>query len=85
MKIRFLQPWSTYKPGDTMDTESWPTICRLCGVHKVAELVGDEFILVPMSALQPPKPEPAPEDKAVVEAPRDKMVRRARKSKGANA
>ncbi len=83
-RLRFIKPWSTYRVGDTMDTESWTTVCRLVTTHGVAEIEPVNATLFGTSAiaarvtLDSPL---APDAKAIDEAPADKMVRVAGKAK----
>lgn len=74
-RLRFIKNWSTYRPGDYMETESPFTVERMVRTYGLAEVVDDGGAVVPLPPIEP-------EDKAVEEPAKDKMVRRARKKKG---
>jgi hypothetical protein len=83
-RLRFIRPWSTYRVGDTMDTESWTTVCRLVTTHGVAQIepVGATLFGSSAIASQVTLDSPlVPDVKAIDEAPADKMVRAAGKAK----
>lgn len=74
-RLRFVKAWSTYRPGDYMETASPFTVERMVRTYGLAEVVNEAGAVIPLPPIEP-------EDKAIEEPVRDKMVRRARKKKG---
>ena len=73
-RLRFVKPWSTYRPGDTMDTESPFTVERMVRTYGICEVIDASGAAVPLPPIEP-------EDKAIEEPLKDKMVHAAGKAK----
>jgi hypothetical protein len=77
-RLRFIKPWSTYRPGDTMDTESQFTVERMVRTHGVC--VVDRSVTLDSPIADEPVVAES-QIRAIEAAPRDKMVRAAGKMK----
>ena len=75
-RLRFVKPWSTYRVGDTIDTESPWTVERMVRTHRVC--VVDRSVTLDSPIADEPVVA-ASEIRAVDAPPADKMMRRARK------
>ena len=77
-RLRFVKPWSTYRPGDTMDTASPWTVECMVRTHKVC--VVDNAVTLESPIVEEPVIVES-EIRAVDAPPRDKMVRAAGRAK----
>lgn len=72
-RLRFIKPWSTYRPGDTMETNSPHTVDRLVRTYGLAEVVSDKGAVVESAQVV--------ETRAFTEPAENKMIAEPKKTK----
>jgi len=81
VKLRFIQPWGPYKPGEIKETASLTTVHWLVDVYKFAVIEPDNPIatappVAPVTDATAPKFVECDTYKYIRKPPRDKMTKR---------